>query len=139
VCVAALDYGKVRVGVAVSDDLGMLAHPRAALAAQPRKQLLQELKAMVQDDEITRFIIGLPLHMSGQEGVSSAEARKLGEEVAQATGLPVEFWDERLSTVQAGRAFQERGIKTKKSKGRIDSASACVILQAWLDRQASQL
>ncbi|MFO0666390.1 MAG: Holliday junction resolvase RuvX [Polyangiaceae bacterium] len=132
-----LDYGGARVGVAVSDELGLLAHPRPFLPAEPRGELLRALKELVREDDIERFVVGLPLDMKGGEGPSARKARDFAQELANAVGLDVELWDERLSTVQANRALQSAEVSAKKAKKRIDSASAVVILQAWLDQVAT--
>lgn len=133
-----IDYGGARVGVAVSDELGLLAHPRPFLQAEPRNELLRSLKDLAREDEITRFIVGLPLDMRGGEGPSARKARTFAQELANAVGLDVELWDERLSTVQANRALQAAEVNARDAKKRIDSASAVVILQAWLDQQATK-
>lgn len=132
--VAALDLGKVRVGLAVSDELGALAHPRAPLDGRNRKQLLQQIREFAEEEEITRFLVGLPLDASGQEGPAARKALDFAEQVAEATGLPVVMWDERFTTVEATRRLQEGGHRGKKSRQKVDGAAACVMLQAWLDR-----
>lgn len=98
--------------------------------------MFRALKTMVDEDEITRFVVGLPLDMRGGEGPSARKARLFAQELANAVDLDVELWDERLSTVQANRALQAAEVNAKSAKTRIDSASAVVILQAWLDQQA---
>src|SRR5439155_13086218 len=132
--VAAVDLGKVRVGLAVSDELGVLAHPKAALAGGNRKKLLADLAALAEADAIDRFLVGLPLNRSGDEGREAERARKFAQALADATGREVELVDERLSTVEATRRLAEGGVSAQKRRPRVDSASAAVLLQAWLDR-----
>jgi putative pre-16S rRNA nuclease len=132
--VAALDLGKVRVGLAVSDELGALAHPRPPLDGRNRKQLLRQIREFAEEEEITRFLVGLPLDASGQEGPAARKALDFAEQVAETTGLPVVMWDERFTTVEATRRLQEGGNRGKKSRQKVDGAAACVMLQAWLDR-----
>lgn len=136
----ALDYGEARVGVAIDDELGLIAHPKGALAARPEPVFLEALKRMVEDEDIRRFVIGLPLDMKGGEGDAARKARGFAQRVADATGLEVELWDERLSTTQARRALASAGLRehTRKRSGRsirahVDEAAAVAILQAWLD------
>lgn len=131
--VAALDPGAARVGVAVADELGFMAHPRGALPARPRPALLEKLKELAENEEIERFVVGLPLDMRGTEGEAARRVRDLAQAVADATGCEVELFDERLTTVQAQRALTASGLKKGKARARIDEAAAVEILQAWLD------
>lgn len=131
--VCALDLGAVRVGVAVTDELGVMAHPRGALAAKPRPAFLAALKELVAAENVRRIIVGFPLDMRGTEGEAARRARATAQAIADATGCDVELFDERLTTVQAQRALTDSGLKGKKARARIDEAAAVAILQAWLD------
>jgi len=133
--VAALDVGEVRIGVAVTDELGMLSHPRPTIAASPPPAALRALCELVEAEEIQRFVIGLPLRLTGHEGIEARSARAFGARVQEATGCEVEFWDERLTTTQAHRFLMQAGHSSRKRRTRIDSAAACIVLQAWLDAQ----
>jgi putative holliday junction resolvase len=128
-----LDPGRVRVGLALEDELGLLAHPRGWLDARDSMALARELCRLVEEEHVTRFVVGLPLDMSGAEGKAAREARAFAERVGEWTQLPVELWDERLTTVQAQRALSEAGLRMRKARGRIDAAAACAILQSWMD------
>jgi putative Holliday junction resolvase len=132
-----LDYGQARIGVAVSDELGLLAHPREFVPAQPPQRALRQLVALVKREEIGQVIVGLPRNMDGSEGLSALKARRFAAELGRALVVPVALVDERLSTVQAGARLRESGRDARASKTRIDSASAAVLLQAWLDGQNS--
>ena len=129
----ALDLGRARVGVAVDDELGLMAHPRGVLSGHDRKKLLASLRELAEGQGIVRFVVGLPLDMSGQEGPAAREARAVAQQLADATGRAVELWDERLTTVQAQRSLRASEVFGKKAKERIDEAAACAILQSWLD------
>ena len=129
----ALDPGKVRVGVAIDDDLGLMAHPRGSLDGRDRKALLAALRVLADDEKVVRFVVGLPLDMHGGEGMAARGARTLAQQVADATGREVELWDERLTTVQAQRALRASEVRGKKARALIDEAAACAILQSWLD------
>ena len=135
--VCALDLGGVRVGVAISDDLGLLAHPRGVLDGRNRPILLQRIAELAQDEKLERIIVGLPLDMKGGEGDSARKARSLAQAIADATGIEVELWDERLTTVEARRNLALNDVHGKKAKAHIDEASAVVVLQAWLDQTAA--
>jgi putative Holliday junction resolvase len=134
-CVCGVDLGKVRVGVAVSDELGALAHPRPALDGTNRKALLAGLAALAAAEEVGRFVVGLPVEMSGSHGAAAERAEKFALALANATGLEVELWDERLTTVEASRRLSEAGKRKRSQQASIDSAAAALLLQAWLDRR----
>jgi putative Holliday junction resolvase len=119
--------------VAIDDELGMMAHPRGVLSGRDRKQLLASLRAFADENGVVRFVVGLPLDMTGHEGLAAREARVVAQQVADATGRAVEMWDERLTTVQAQRSLKASEVFGKKAKERIDEAAACAILQSWLD------
>jgi putative holliday junction resolvase len=136
--VCALDLGAARVGVAITDELGLMAHPRGALAAKPRPALLAALKELVVEENVGRIIVGFPLDMRGTEGEAARRSRETAQAIADATSCEVELFDERLTTVQAQRALTDSGLTGKKARARIDEASAVAILQAWLDARAER-
>jgi putative Holliday junction resolvase len=136
--ICALDLGAARVGVALSDDLGMMAHPRGVIAARPRPKLLEALQALVEHEGITRIVVGFPLDMRGTEGEAARRAREIAQQIADATACDVELFDERLTTVQAQRALAASEVRGQKARARIDEASAVEILQAWLDARAAR-
>ena len=131
--VCALDLGAARVGVAISDELGELAHPRGVLPGKDVNALLAKLKDLVAAERITHVVVGLPLDMKGGEGDSARKVRQLAQRIADATNCDVELWDERLSTVQARRALADSEVHGRRVRQHIDEASAVVLLQAWLD------
>ena len=110
-----------------------MAHPRGNLAAKPVPAFLAALSVLVQEEKIRHIVVGLPLDMKGGEGDSARRARVLAQLIADETGCDVTLWDERWSTKQAQRALTASELTGKKAKARIDEASACAILQAWLD------
>jgi putative Holliday junction resolvase len=129
----ALDLGEARVGVAVDDELGLMAHPRGSLDARNEGALLSALRTLADEQDVARFVVGLPLQMRGTEGEAARRARTMAQRIADATGRPVELWDERLSTVQAKRALTASEVRGAKARARVDEAAACAILQSWLD------
>ncbi len=130
---AAIDYGRARIGVAVADELGMMAHPRAFVPAKPPARALRLIANQLRSEFVTHILVGLPRNMDGTEGLSARRARKFAEELAHVSKLPVELVDERLTTVSAQGLLRAAGKNARDSKSRIDSASAAVMLQAWLD------
>jgi putative Holliday junction resolvase len=133
----ALDLGAVRVGVAVSDDLGMYAHPRGTLPGRPRAKLLRALVTLVEEEGISRIVVGLPLDMKGEEGERARKTRATAQAIADATSREVELWDERLTTVQARDSLRMAEVTGPRAAARIDEASAVTILQSWLDARAA--
>lgn len=133
--VAGIDLGKVRVGLALSDELGMLAHPRPFLDGSNMAALLTSLVQLAQQEQISRFVVGLPRLLDGREGPPARRARRFAEVLGTRSGKPVELVDEWLSTREASARLREGGLDGRQARQRIDSAAAAVLLQAWLDRK----
>lgn len=133
--VAALDFGQARVGLAVTDELGFLAHPRPYLDGRELAATLKMLGRLARDEGWTHVVVGLPRNLDGSEGMAARRARRFADLVGKATGVTVELLDERLSTREAQARLTAQGLDGKQSKGRIDSASAAILLQTWLDQQ----
>jgi putative holliday junction resolvase len=132
----ALDLGKARVGVAIADELGLLAHVRPALDGRDKRGLLAALIEMVREEGVGVFIVGLPLDMSGAEGPMATKVQLLAQEIQTVTGVPVELFDERWTTVEASRKLRQGGVEGRRQKGLVDGVAAAVMLQSWLDRRA---
>lgn len=128
-----VDPGAVRVGLAIDDELGLLAHPRGTLDGRDPGALMVALRRFADVENVDRFVVGLPLDMSGAEGLAARRARELARRIAAATGRAVELWDERLSTVQARRALRAARVGRRKARERVDEVAACAILQSWID------
>lgn len=131
--VAAIDWGKVRIGVAVADELGLYAHPRPAVDGRSRRVALEALVALAKEEGLTRFLVGLPLDMDGSAGPSAAHAEAFADALAAASGLPVDMLDERWTTIAATRALRASGVRGKKQQKHVDGAAAVMLLQGWLD------
>ena len=130
---AALEFGKARIGVAGSDELGMMAHARPPIDGKNRKAYRNAIAALARAEQIDRFLVGLPVTMYGLEGDAAKRARAVAQDVADATGRDVELVDERLTTVQAKRELRASGVSSRDERGKIDGVAACILLQAWLD------
>ena len=130
---AALDLGTVRVGLAVSDELGSMAHPRPYLDGRNREQLLATLAALAEREGIVTFVVGLPRHLDGREGKGARRARQLASRLADATGATVTLVDEWLTTREASARLGEAGTRSREQRERVDSAAAALLLQGWLD------
>jgi putative Holliday junction resolvase len=133
-----LDLGGVRCGVAIDDELGQLAHPRPNFPAKDRKALVLLLVQYAKDEGARRFVLGMPLEMTGQEGRAAERARTFAQHLADASGLDVVLWDERLSTVEASDTLHRAGLDARKQKDVIDAAAAVTILQSWLDAEKAR-
>ncbi len=134
--VLGLDLGRARVGVAVDDELGSMAHPRGVLSGKDRAKLLLAIDALARREGATRIVVGLPVDMRGHEGDPAKHARGMAQAIADATGLEVELWDERMTTLVAARALATSEVRGEKAKRHIDEAAAVAILQSWLDAPA---
>ncbi len=132
--VLGLDYGTRRIGVAVSDALGLTAGPLQTLdAGDP--DLGDRLAALVGELGVDRIVVGLPVSLDGTEGPAARAVRQFAEQVSEATGIPVELYDERFSTVTAERMLIEAGLRRQRRRQARDRVAAAVFLQAYLDRR----
>ena len=134
--VLALDWGTKRFGVALSDPTRLLAQPLTTLTRRPgHRPPVREILDLITRHEVVLVVVGLPLTPAGEEGDAAAEARALGEAVARRSGVPVTWWDERLSTAAALRSARAAGVRDRDSRERIDQMAATQILQHFLDAQ----
>jgi putative Holliday junction resolvase len=131
--ILGLDYGSHRIGTAVSDPLGITAQPLVAIPRQGESRDIEAIGALVREYSVRTVLIGLPLHLSGGEGTQAKQARQFGKRIAERLGIPVETWDERMTTAQAERHLIESGVRRKKRKEIRDSLSAVILLQSALD------
>lgn len=134
--ILALDYGTKRVGAAVSDPTEILASPLPFLPAYPWEEFLSALRKIVQERKIEMILIGIPRNMDGSYGPSAQAAKKFAERLENALDVKIQTIDERLSTVQASRMLREAGLDARKQKDKIDSASARIMLQQYLDSKS---
>lgn len=132
-----LDIGEARVGVAVSDPTGSVATPVDVLDARRLESDLRAFNRLIEDHEPDALVVGLPLTMGGDEGPQARVVRVLAERLADASGLPLVFWDERLSSVEARRILSASGVSDKKQRGKVDKLAAALVLQSYLDAQGS--
>jgi putative Holliday junction resolvase len=133
--ILGIDLGEARIGLAVSDDLGMLAHPLETIAVK-QTEPIRRIQEVVARDKITRIILGLPRNMDGTYGPAAEKTRAFAEKLKAAVPCEVQLWDERLTSVAAQRALHESGRNVKQSRPVIDQVAAQMILQGWLDSQA---
>jgi putative Holliday junction resolvase len=128
-----VDYGTVRIGLAVSDPERKIAFPLATYERRDEEKDGAFFRQLVEEEEIGRLVVGLPLHLDGREGQKAIEARRFGDFLATVTSLPVVFWDERFTTVEAESALWNAGLTHRKRKERRDRVAAQILLQCYLD------
>jgi putative Holliday junction resolvase len=133
--VMALDVGKVRVGVALTDPLGYTAQPLLTLWRKNRSDDLRSLLRLIRKHEVVKIVVGNPLHLSGDVSPWATKVQEFAEELRQRSGLPVQLWDERLSSVAAHEILNEAGHRRQDRKYVIDQVAAVVILRGWMEAQ----
>ena len=134
-----LDFGMARIGVAVSDAMQIVATPRGYVDNKVPKQGFKDLVALIDELEIKKVIIGMPLHLDGGKGELAMKVDEFVEQLSRRTHVPLETWDERLSTAEATRVLQQAGVKAHKHKQVVDQLAAQLILQNYLDAHASDM
>jgi putative Holliday junction resolvase len=131
--VLGLDYGSRRIGVAVSDPLGLTVQPLPPIRREGDKKDIVVLARLAAELGVTSVVLGLPLLLNGDEGPAAARARAFGERFEAETSLPVTMWDERLTTVQSERHLIASGVRREDRKEIRDSLSAMILLQTALE------
>ena len=131
--ILALDLGKKRIGLAISDPLGIAAQGLPNLVRTNKRADLAALARLAAEREVGRILLGNPIQMRGTEGRQSAWVREFGAALEKHLGLPVQFWDERLTSVEAGRVLRSSGISIEKRAAAVDRLSAVILLQSYLD------
>lgn len=139
--VLAIDLGTRRIGVAISSADGASAQPLDALQRRTMAEDLRRICSVARDRKVCRIIVGLPLHMDGRESPMSDQCRRFAARLAEASGLPVDLYDERLTSVEAEQMLRDRGwplnrLLKEKKKGAVDRLAAAILLEDWLSAQA---
>lgn len=131
--ILALDFGKRRIGLALSDELGITAQGIETLQRTRVREDIAYLAELAATRDVSLFLMGMPLHMSGHEGRQAAHAREFADRLVKSTGIPVHYWDERLTSVEANRVLRESGISIEKRAKAVDRLSAVILLESYLD------
>jgi putative Holliday junction resolvase len=131
--IAGIDFGTLRIGIAISDPAQTIASPLETYTRRGEAADRQWFARLVAEQQITRFVVGLPVHLDGRESRKSEEAREFGQWLAQATGVPVEYFDERFTTREAEIALSGAQLSKKKRKARLDKLAAQIMLAAYLE------
>ena len=131
--ILGLDVGSGRIGVAVSDPLGITAQGLDTIQRQNKRRDREALRALISKYNIGEIVIGLPLRLSGAEGTQSAKMRQFADELKQEFDLPVHLWDERWTSTEANRLLRETNLSIEKRGRAVDRMAAVLILQSWLE------
>lgn len=132
--ILALDVGKKRIGLAISDELGITAQGLPTLQRTTIREDLALLKRTAEDRGAGMFLLGDPLHMSGRDSRQGAYVREFGTRLSETSGIPVEYFDERLTSVEANRVLRQSGISIEKRAKAVDKLAAVLLLESYLDR-----
>ncbi|SPE22555.1 putative Holliday junction resolvase [Candidatus Sulfopaludibacter sp. SbA3] len=131
--ILALDLGKKRIGLAISDPLGITAQGMPNLNRTNKRNDLDALQQLIREREVGLILLGNPINMRGAEGRQSGWVREFAGDLTVRTGLEVKLWDERLTSVEAGRVLRSSGISIEKRAAAVDRLSAVILLQSYLD------
>ena len=131
--ILALDHGTKRIGVAVSDELKMIAQPLEFIPAEPFADFLQRLKELLHEKQVELLIVGLPRNMNGSYGPAALKVQDFVAALRNAITVPIQTWDERLTTTQANRLLLLGNVRRQKRKEKVDQMAAAILLQSYLD------
>ncbi|MDQ6764703.1 MAG: Holliday junction resolvase RuvX [Verrucomicrobiota bacterium] len=129
-----VDFGRARIGVAISDELGLLAHPLETIPAAKIERAARRVADIAREKNVERVILGMPRHMNGELGAAAADATAFADKLRPLLACEIILWDERLTTTAANRALRDSGRKTRHTRGVVDQVAAQMILQGYLDR-----
>ena len=131
--ILGLDIGDARTGVAISDELGIAAHPLCTIQRKSRKAVIAELRELVTVHNVERIVVGLPLQLDGETGTQAKKVKRFAERLAQQINLPIVFWDESFTTFEAAEILRGTKKRRKKRKQVIDQVAAVLILEGYLE------
>lgn len=131
--VAGIDYGTVRIGIAISDPQRTLASPYENYTRRGPEQDARRFRRLVEEERVTLLVVGLPVHCDGRESQKSREVRQFGQWLTEITGVPVEYFDERFTSVEAEQFLLDAQLTSKRRKARLDMLAAQILLSAYLE------
>ena len=136
--VLGLDVGSRRIGIAISDPLGITAQGLETLQRQNKRLDFEKLAKLARDHEVAEIVVGLPLRMSGAEGTQAEKMQIFAEELRRRLQVPVHLWDERLTSAEANRLLRETDMSIKRRGQVVDQMAAVLILQSWMEHRAQR-
>src|SRR5580698_8702658 len=131
--VLALDHGTVRIGLALSDELGVIASPLEFVPAEPFDNFLKRLKEIIQEKQVELLLVGMPRNMDGSYGPAALKVQEFVAVLKTALTIPIKTWDERLTSAQANRFLIQANVSREKRKEKVDKTAAAILLQSYLD------
>jgi len=134
--ILAIDHGTKRMGIALSDELKMIAQPVEFIPAEPFAQFLTRLKQLLHEKEVELILVGLPRNMNGSYGPAALKVQDFVAVLKNAVTVPIKMWDERLTSAQANRFLIEGNVRREKRKEKVDKMAAAILLQSYLDSLA---
>src|ERR1700677_197553 len=129
----AIDHGTKRMGIAISDELGMIAQPMEFIPAEPFAKFLERLQEIIREKQVEQLIVGMPRNMDGSYGPAAAKVREFVAALKESITMPIVFWDERLTSTQANRYLVQANVRREKRKEKVDQTAAAILLQSYLD------
>jgi putative Holliday junction resolvase len=134
--ILAIDHGTKRMGIAISDELKMIATPLEFIPAEPFADFLVRLKDLIRDKEVEMILIGMPRNMDGSYGPAALKVQEFVAVLKESIAVPMKLWDERLTSAQANRFLIDADVRRDKRKEKVDKTAAAILLQSYLDSLA---
>jgi len=134
--ILAIDHGTQRIGLALSDELHIIAQPLEFVPAHPFPEFLARLKQVLREQEVGLVLVGMPRNMDGSYGPAALKVREFIAVLNEVIGVPIKTWDERLTSVQANRFLRQAQVRGKKQREKVDQTAAAILLQSYLDSLA---
>jgi putative holliday junction resolvase len=131
--ILAIDHGSVRMGLAISDEMKIIAQPLEFVPAEPFSAFLMRLKEIIREKEVELILVGMPRNMDGSYGPAALKVQEFVAVLKETIGVPIKTWDERLTSAQANRFLIQMDVRRKERKEKVDKAAAALLLQSYLD------
>ena len=131
--VLAVDHGTKRIGLAVSDELGIIAQPLAFLPAEPFAAFLDRLQQIIEEKDVALLLVGMPRNLDGSDGPAARTVQEFVAVLTRALTVPIQTWDERLTSAQANRLLIQGGVRRDQRKEKVNQMAAAILLQSYLD------
>ncbi len=134
--ILGIDHGTKRIGLAISDELGVIAQPLEFVPAEPFDKFLARLREIIREKEVELLLIGMPRNMDGSYGPAALKVQEFAAVLRDTVGIPIKMWDERLTSAQANRFLIQANVRRDQRKQKVDKTAAAILLQSYLDASA---